>query len=147
MRVYLDNCCFNRPFDEQTQIRIALETQAVLFIQTQIVQNMIELIWSYVLTYESGKNPYSNKKESIRNFARKYAVSVVLENDRIIEDANRYQKDNVNKLDALHLACAKDAAADFFITTDDRLLKYRSEEVKIISPIDFVLAWTKGELR
>jgi hypothetical protein len=24
--IYLDNCCFNRPFDDQTQIVIYLET-------------------------------------------------------------------------------------------------------------------------
>ena len=28
MRVYLDNCCYNRPFDEQSQLRIRLETEA-----------------------------------------------------------------------------------------------------------------------
>lgn len=31
MRVYLDNCSFNRPFDDQTQIKISLETEAKLF--------------------------------------------------------------------------------------------------------------------
>ena len=25
MRIYLDNCCFNRPFDDQSQIKIKLE--------------------------------------------------------------------------------------------------------------------------
>lgn len=24
MRLYLDNCCFNRPFDDQTQLKISL---------------------------------------------------------------------------------------------------------------------------
>ena len=28
MRVYLDNCCYNRPYDEQVQLRIRLETEA-----------------------------------------------------------------------------------------------------------------------
>ena len=28
MRVYLDNCCFNRPYDDQAQLRISLESQA-----------------------------------------------------------------------------------------------------------------------
>ena len=26
MRIYLDNCCFNRPYDDQSQLRILLET-------------------------------------------------------------------------------------------------------------------------
>ena len=33
LRVYLDNCCFNRPFDNQLQPRIRFETQAKLHIQ------------------------------------------------------------------------------------------------------------------
>ena len=32
MKIYLDNCCFNRPFDDQTQERIHLESEAILMI-------------------------------------------------------------------------------------------------------------------
>ena len=28
MRVYLDNCCYNRPFDPQSDLRIHVETVA-----------------------------------------------------------------------------------------------------------------------
>ena len=30
MRVYLDNCCYNRPFDDQNQLKVRLETIAKL---------------------------------------------------------------------------------------------------------------------
>jgi len=36
MKLYLDNCCFNRPFDDQTQLKIQLETQAKLAVQNMI---------------------------------------------------------------------------------------------------------------
>lgn len=36
MRIYPDNCCYNRPYDDQTQTRISLEAQAKLHIQEQI---------------------------------------------------------------------------------------------------------------
>lgn len=58
MRVYLDNCCFNRPFDDQKQIRIRLETEAKLEIQQKILQNKIELAWSYILDFENEMNPF-----------------------------------------------------------------------------------------
>ncbi len=48
MRVYLDNCTFNRPFDDQTQIRISLETEAKLYIQERIRDRTLELVWSYI---------------------------------------------------------------------------------------------------
>ena len=35
MRVYLDNCCYNRPFDDQSQLKVRLETEAKLFVQLE----------------------------------------------------------------------------------------------------------------
>ena len=37
MKIDLDNCCFNRPFDDQSYMNISLETQAKLMIQTVIL--------------------------------------------------------------------------------------------------------------
>ena len=58
MRIYLDNCCFNRPFDNQNQLKIHLETQAKLYIQAQIKQGIYDLVWSYILEYENQMNPF-----------------------------------------------------------------------------------------
>ena len=44
-KIYLDNCCFNRPYDNQKQLRIKLEAEAKLFIQDLIVNKKLELIW------------------------------------------------------------------------------------------------------
>ncbi len=46
MRVYLDNCCFNRPFDDQRHLRIRLETEAKLRIQEVIREGGLQLAWS-----------------------------------------------------------------------------------------------------
>ena len=35
LRLYLDNCCYNRPYDEQTQFKILMETRAKLHIQAE----------------------------------------------------------------------------------------------------------------
>jgi hypothetical protein len=55
MRIYLDNCCFNRPYDDQSSITISLETQAKLYIQNLIHQGKIEMVTSYMLMYETDK--------------------------------------------------------------------------------------------
>lgn len=55
-RIYLDNCCFNRPFDDQTQVKILLESQAKLYIQQLVLNGDVELVWSYVLKYENSRN-------------------------------------------------------------------------------------------
>ena len=55
MKIYLDNCCFNRPYDDQTQIRISLETQAKLYVQGLVRERKVELVTSYVLWYENSR--------------------------------------------------------------------------------------------
>jgi len=71
IRIYLDNCVFNRPFDDQTSIRIKLETEAKLYIQNEIFKNVIELVWSYILEYleyENEQNPFIERGEAIKEW-------------------------------------------------------------------------------
>lgn len=44
----------------------------------------------------------------------------------------------VKNMDALHVACAIIAGSDYFITTDDRLLKYQTKDIQIVTPEDFI---------
>ena len=60
LRIYLDNCCYNRPYDNQTQLRISLESQAKIFIQNAVKLKKIELASSFVLQYENRKNNISD---------------------------------------------------------------------------------------
>ena len=68
MKIYLDNCCYNRPYDDQSQIRISLETQAKLYIQNLVKDKQIELVTSYILEYENGKNKFGKRKQVIAEF-------------------------------------------------------------------------------
>ena len=144
MKIYLDNCCYNRPFDDQTQLRISLETQSKLFIQTLIVNEKVELVWSYILTLENIKNPYENKSLSIARFSE-YAKINIIESDSLLKKANEIARYGIKNADSLHIACAIEASADFFITTDSRLLKYKTDNVRIVNPIQFVLEWEKED--
>lgn len=65
IRLYLDLCCFNRPFDDQGQTRVRLETDAKLELQAHVGSRQVELIWSYVLDYENAQNPFAERRESI----------------------------------------------------------------------------------
>jgi len=71
MLIYLDNCCFNRPFDDQKQIRIQIETEAKLFIQGEITDGKYSLAWSYILDYENEANPFPERKETKANWKKK----------------------------------------------------------------------------
>ncbi len=105
MKIYLDNCCYNRPFDDQTQFRISLETQCKLFIQTLIADGKVELIWSYILSLENAKNPYENKRLSILHFSE-YAKTKVLESEVLLKNAYKIAGSGIKSADLLHIACA-----------------------------------------
>lgn len=139
MNIYLDNCCFNRPFDDQSRIRIVLETEAKLRIQEEIRVGRFKLVWSYILDYENNKNPYEDRKLRIKGW-RKYAVTDIQENDEVIERANSLNLTGLKKLDSLHIACAIISKCDFFITTDDKILNLAKtvEGIKITDPICFI---------
>jgi predicted nucleic acid-binding protein len=140
MRVYLDNCCFNRPYDDQSSITISLETQAKLHIQNLIHQGKIEMAASYMLAYENGQNPYEMRKNAITEYIEKNTTIYVSEakQDVIVEKAREIMETGVKYKDACHVSCAMLAECDYFITTDKRLLKYKTDKVKMMNPLDFV---------
>jgi predicted nucleic acid-binding protein len=142
--VYFDNCTYNRPFDAQSQLKISLETQAKLYIQSLVKNKQIDLIYSYVCFYENYINPFEDRKLSIFEFS-KNAQQCVIENHDILLKANQIIQEKIKPLDALHLACAINAKVDYFVTVDDGILRYRTDEIKIFDPVMFIKDWGNQE--
>ena len=140
MRIYFDNCCYNRPYDDQTQIRISLEAQAKIFIQNAIKRDKIELATSYILVYENNKNPFPDSRKTIADFINEF-TSIFIDIDQVNEVillAAKIMQTGIKELDASHLACAILADCDYFLTTDDRVLKFQSNKIKVVNPIEFL---------
>jgi len=138
LKVYLDNCCYNRPYDDQAQLRIELETKAKLHVQQQIAENEISLVSSVIIEYENNDNPYELRKHVINNFL-KHATDYVNKSDEVVAIANEISSNGVKAKDASHLACAIYAECDYFLTTDDKLLKYQDDRIHTINPVDFIM--------
>lgn len=138
MKIYLDNCCFNRPFDDQSQIKIHIETQAKLDIQKNIKQGNYDLVWSYILEYENASNPFEERKESIIKWKDIAKENIVANND-IICLAEGLNGQGIKPKDALHISCAIYAKCEYFITTDRLLLNKEVKGIKIINPTQFIL--------
>ncbi len=139
MRIYLDNCCFNRPFDDQSQLRIRLESEAKLRIQEEVLEGTYQLIWSYVLDYENSRNPFQERREQISRW-RAHANEDISESREIITCATKLAGNGLKNMDALHIACAMDAKAVYFVTTDDTILKKatRIQNIRVTDPIGFI---------
>ena len=139
MRVYLDNCCYNRPFDEQTQLRIRLETVTKLAVQLLMAAGSVEYAWSKALDYEISFNPFPKRKTSIL-WWRDGAAEYIDTTEAIIGRGEEIESLGVKPKDALHLASAEKANCDFFLTTDKGILKKVSSlgKMKVVNPIQFI---------
>jgi predicted nucleic acid-binding protein len=135
----MDNCCFNRPFDNQAQARIHLETEAKLHIQERIIAGEIELVWSYMMDYENAANPFEERRAAISSWRRR-SVLDVSETPALLEHAKLLSSLGLRSKDAIHVACAVEAGCDYFLTTDDILLKklVRYDRIVSIDPTAFV---------
>ncbi|MDY6803302.1 MAG: PIN domain-containing protein [Cyanobacteriota bacterium] len=137
-KIYLDVCCLNRPFDEQTQSRIRLETEAILEIVTKFQSGDWELIGSTVLESEIEQTRSPTRKEELRA-SLLMAKTKILVTQEITTRAIQLCGLGFKPYDSLHLACAENNA-DAFLTTDDRLLAkaltYRDNlRVAVYNPI------------
>ena len=139
MRVYLDNCCYNRPFDEQGQLRVRLETEAKLEIQSQMRMGLLEYVWSDMLTGEVMDSPFVEQREQILPW-RFGATENVHVTEEVEDRAEEFMRLGLKSSDAIHLACAVVSECDWFFTVDRGILKKvdRIGEMRVANPIDFV---------
>jgi predicted nucleic acid-binding protein len=137
MRVYLDNCCYNRPFDDQSNILNRIEAEAKLYIQELMRLRQIDLVWSSVNDFENNDNPSLEKQEQIRSW-KDIAVEYCVMNDEIRQTANALSQKGLRAKDALHIASAIFADCDYFITTDKKILNKDVTGITTINPVHFV---------
>lgn len=122
MRIYLDLCCFNRPYDDQTQVRIRLETEAKVLLQQKVKDAECDLVWSATLDFECSNNPYEEHRHAIHQW-RILAVSVIMADHSVVSKAVDLASQGIGHYDALHVASAMEGKAELFVTTDDHLIK------------------------
>ena len=141
MRIYLDMCCYNRPYDDQEQLKVAIETQSKLHIQTLVKDKKSELIVSYMLRYECSNNPFEMRRNVIFDYMNKNAYAYVGDEHKAVieEKASEIMKTGIKFKDACHVASAIFAKCEYFISTDIRLLKYKNEEIKMVTPVEFIM--------
>ena len=143
LKLYLDVCCLNRPFDDWTQPRIRLEAEAVIAIINRCQAGDWLIIVSTALKSEIAQTPEFTKRQQVIDLLNvsKIDIQVTLEN---INRANELQALGYKPFDALHIACAEAARADAFLTTDDRLLRKATNQserldVRVANPVTWIM--------
>ena len=122
MLIYLDNCALQRPFDDRTQYRIRVEAEAALVLVQLVENGGLDLLSSDALVYEISKTPDPLR----RDFALAVldqATLFVEASSEVVARADKFVQTGVPPLDALHVASAVEGRAEYFCTSDDRLLR------------------------
>ncbi len=151
MRIYLDVCCLNRPFDDQTQDRIHLESEAVILILKHVRSGNWEWISSEAVDFEVRQTPDVERRRRVESLIR-YADRTILIETSIVKRASELKEIGSGAYDALHLACAEHSNASVFLTTDDKLLRLACKgssqlKIKVHNPLIWLKEVIENEYR
>jgi predicted nucleic acid-binding protein len=146
VRAYIDTCCLQRPLDDQTQPRIRVETEAILAILASAQAKDFLLLSSDALEYEIGRIPDEQRRYEVMAVLALATERLTISND-VQQTAEALESQGIDPMDAVHLALASVAKADFFATCDDRLLRKGRKQFglscKVVSVFDLLLEVTK----
>lgn len=107
--------CYQRPLDTANQVRIILESEAVLGIIAFCGTGQVELLSSEALIYEGKQSSIPTREE--HTFAVLASAKEVIEvTEKETERAINLTAFGIKPLDALHLALAETGKADYFCT-------------------------------
>jgi len=142
IKVYLDICSWYRPFDDQSQIRIRMEAEAVQIILEMSDLGQIEISISDIIFYENSGTKDLVKMQNVKELL-KSCNNYIPYDQNIQKRAFELSKEGLAPLDALHLASAETGGVEYFVTTDDKFQKRYDQlhdriRTKMLNPIDFV---------
>jgi len=143
MTIYLDVCCLNRPFDDSTQDRIRLESEAVLTILSHGQTGKWILIKSEVVDLEISKIPDGDRRQKVASLSS-ISLSSVIVDENTEKRAAELKELGFKPIDAFHIACAEKGRADVFLTTDDELLRKALQKkgvlkVRLENPVKWLM--------
>jgi predicted nucleic acid-binding protein len=148
MKIYLDACCFNRPTDDLTQVRVFFEAEAVVAIITYGEQGKWTIASSDILDIELSKIKDIEKVEKIKDLYAKTHERIYL-TPAIEQRAVSFQRQGVKLFDSLHLALAEQYGYDALLTVDDKFLRLTRRiqpHIEVANPLDWLLALSGMEV-
>lgn len=143
MKIYLDVCCLNRPFDDQSQLKIRLESEAVIVILDRCQSKDWQLVGSEVIDFEISQTPNDDRRGRV-SILTSIAQSKIVVDRKIVNRAMELQELGVKHFDALHISCAEKEKVDVLLTTDDKLLRKISKKniivnVRVANPLGWLM--------
>jgi predicted nucleic acid-binding protein len=150
MKLYLDNCCYNRLFDDLSVERNRVESEAILSIIKLAQQGFITIIGSDILDMEIDATSNIDKKDKVSEVYKSIVSTKVPYDDDILNRAKAMQSQSqyLRVKDSLHLASAEKGQVDIFLTTDDKLENYAKnvlqENIRALNPLEYMMEDKNG---
>jgi predicted nucleic acid-binding protein len=139
--IYLDNCCYSRLTDEDSQLNTIAEAAKIQTIIDNRFFGGYMIVGSRAVTAEMGNNPNVVKRDKSEMLYRGTIVGEVRISAQVIARAQELESKGLRPMDARHLAAAEAARADYLLTTDLRFIKKCGKPnittVRVINPLDF----------
>ena len=148
MKIYFDNCCYNRPFDDLTKGNNDIEAKAIENIIIKAIKGETEIYNSSAIEYEVHRISDGNKKRQVEDLYDSLKLEYVEYTPDVKSRADELQNQNVHKMDAYHIAYAEKADVDYLITTDKQMLssgKSSDAKIKIINPLELIIGGAINE--
>jgi len=120
VRIYLDVSGLNRPFDDQMQARIRLESEAVVLILERCDRGQWTHVNSQMSVIEISAIRDDVRRQRVTQLLPEHIIPLTDDEYRRVE---RLMVDGFEAADAMHVAAAEAAHADVLLTCDDRLLR------------------------
>ena len=142
LKIYLDNCCYCRPFDDLTQEKINLEANAIEEILKLHITKKLEIYSSMAIDFELSQINYGNKRRQVEDLYDAMDLAQIDYTQEIRQRAIKLKEYNIKDMDALHIAFAESAEVDYFITTDKQLTnasKRAKLKTKVINPVELIM--------
>ena len=144
----MDNCCYNRPFDNRSNIKNYLEREAVLLVMQMAYDGNYQIIGSEVLEKEMSMITNEEKRQNVGVLYRSMINDVIRINASIVKRAKEIvEQSSIKAFDSLHLASAE-TKADILLTTDIKFIKAANKletKIKVQNPISFILEVNEHE--
>ena len=120
--IYLDVCALCRPFDDQRQARIRLETTSVELILSYVRKKKIKMIVSPIHDAEIAATADREERSQLMFLLQQLGVLSTPDLQVVQQRAERLTAQGMGVADATHLAFAEQSRAEF-VTVDDRLIR------------------------
>ncbi len=139
MKIYMDVCCLCRPFDDRTQDRIRIESEAVLTILSRCSEDWI-LVGSEAIDFELSEMFDQEKRTNVTLLTSLTRAKIMTE-EEIIKRASELEGLGFQAMDALHISSAEKAAGVMLTVDDGILSKVRANRRQIAIEIENPVRW------